>query len=902
MKCNIQSAPVKEWEWTVEEIVEAQKEGLLRVNPEYQRGAVWAVPQMRMLIDSMLRGYCIPLIYLHHVVRKTARTMSEHYDIIDGQQRINAICSFIEGVVVQGTISGDSSKFKLLPDTQGRPKAFGSLYDSGGADRKRFPAFLHGQPCWWGGKKFKTDAKDASIAFTREEQRQFLDSKIAVAVVDCEKHEEHEVRDMFIRLQGGSDLKPQEKRDAWPGGFCELVLDIGGKFSEGKTGHPFFRDVIGLPRNDRGETREIAAEMLMLFLNRKGLRNVSLGAEALNDCYREYVGLDSASPEMERFFEILVHLADAFCDDKNPLGKNKKPYAIHLMLFVDFLRDAAPDKIDEIADAFRQFRSAVVKAEDEEEPPTDDNLRQMWEFSGAIRGRGSTTDLLISRHKIFVRQMSRLLGVSAPYSLDSPENTERKGSSVNAKPRPLAQVQSSFQVWEIDHLIDERKGGLLFPNTEYQRGSVWKEYQRRLLIDSVMRNYQIPLIYLHKVQSGKQHAKLKGGGQLRFEIIDGQQRIDSFCLFRDGNIPEKKTKPLPPLFDPSKPPDSDWFPNFIQEQECGWGGKTFDGLENLQKEFRGKKMAVVEVSCDDPDSAKDMFIRLQGGTPLKPQEVRDAWPGKFCELVLTIGGKPGASYGPGHDFFREKVKTVGAGGVTRRQLVAQLLMLYLSRKDSAIDFVVVDGEKLDGYYRSQVGRDLDSDEVRRFKDILGKLLNLFTGANIPPMKGIEVIHLVLFVDALMGNYVPIWEDAIVAAHRRFTKAANEADVARRNGETDGIKSEFLDYSENAARNTTKAPSIRRRHEIYVRAMMEFMGDSIKRKDPKRTYNSAEREFIFYRDEGKCHKCGGDVLWKDADIHHKEQHSEGGPTTLRNGVLIHRECHRDLHAEKSKGGE
>jgi len=37
----------------------------LRVNPEYQRGTKWSLPQKQALIDSLLRGYQIPLFYVH---------------------------------------------------------------------------------------------------------------------------------------------------------------------------------------------------------------------------------------------------------------------------------------------------------------------------------------------------------------------------------------------------------------------------------------------------------------------------------------------------------------------------------------------------------------------------------------------------------------------------------------------------------------------------------------------------------------------------------------------------------------------------------------------------------------------------------------------------------------------
>ena len=64
------------------------------------------------------------------------------------------------------------------------------------------------------------------------------------------------------------------------------------------------------------------------------------------------------------------------------------------------------------------------------------------------------------------------------------------------------------------------------------------------------------------------------------------------------------------------------------------------------------------------------------------------------------------------------------------------------------------------------------------------------------------------------------------------------------------------------------------------------------KDPKRVFGSLEREIIYFRDIRKCAvpTCGGEVAWDDAEIHHVEEHAQGGWTVLENGVLVHRACH------------
>ena len=52
---------------TIGDILDLKIQQMLVVNPEYQRGVVWTLAQKKRLVDSVLRGYPIPLIYLHHI-------------------------------------------------------------------------------------------------------------------------------------------------------------------------------------------------------------------------------------------------------------------------------------------------------------------------------------------------------------------------------------------------------------------------------------------------------------------------------------------------------------------------------------------------------------------------------------------------------------------------------------------------------------------------------------------------------------------------------------------------------------------------------------------------------------------------------------------------------------------
>jgi uncharacterized protein with ParB-like and HNH nuclease domain len=66
------------------------------VNRRYQRKLVWNVEEKRDFIDSLLKGFPVPIILLAEVTRQDRK----YFEIIDGMQRLNAIMSFIEGEFV----------------------------------------------------------------------------------------------------------------------------------------------------------------------------------------------------------------------------------------------------------------------------------------------------------------------------------------------------------------------------------------------------------------------------------------------------------------------------------------------------------------------------------------------------------------------------------------------------------------------------------------------------------------------------------------------------------------------------------------------------------------------------------------------------------------------------------
>lgn len=419
----------------------------------------------------------------------------------------------------------------------------------------------------------------------------------------------------------------------------------------------------------------------------------------------------------------------------------------------------------------------------------------------------------------------------------------------------------------IQELLELKKSNMLIVNSEYQRAAVWSDNQQKKLIDSVMRGYPLPLIYLHykrRVIAGYQNDGL--------EIIDGQQRINALYNFSEGAFK---------LFHPVKDDKTARFPNFIKALPCEWAGCDFLGLPNhLKDRFLNTKILIVKVTTDIDDEARDLFIRLQAGLPLNAQEKRDAWPGRFTELVLKLGGKQEIARYHGHDFFRKIVKTSSKDRGEVRQLCAQICMLFFERANHG-SLIDIGTKQVDDYYYRNLDFDLNSPYVSRLSKILDLAAELFADQKSPKLRGHEAIHVVLLLDSLLAEYTKGWQGNFIRAYDSF-KAKAACDKKVRNGEY------WFEYGSLTQTQSDQARTIHRRHAFFARKMLEELKPT--RLDPSRIFGELDREIVYYRDNKRCAVCEHEILWTDLEIHHVEEHQTGGLTIPENAVPVHKECH------------
>ena len=428
--------------------------------------------------------------------------------------------------------------------------------------------------------------------------------------------------------------------------------------------------------------------------------------------------------------------------------------------------------------------------------------------------------------------------------------------------------------YTIHKLVDWLKEDILRVNREYQRGAKWSRFQQQFFIDSVLRGYPVPAFYFHDKKTEKHGKK-----QDFLYIIDGQQRINAVRDFIDGNFE---------LLDPKQ--DNELrFPNFVKDDECPWAGKRFDDLgKELKDQFLGEEVIAYEITAENENRVRDLFIRLQGGVPLNAQEKRDSWPGDFTEFVLIAGGKAGVEKWYGWPFFKEMMRV--ADETKRRQLVAMCYMLFHTNRHEQ-RMVDIKLKNIDDFYRKNIDFDKDGDDAARFKKICSKLADIFKDhpARLP---GHHVIHLILFMDAVMDEAVDL--RGIPQGLVEFALKCKNARKAFEDKEESPVKEYHDNYLVYTRVGSDSATNIQRRHVFFVNKMEKLA--SIRFKDPARAFDCLHKMAAYYRDNRHCQVCRKDgkelesVPFGEAEFHHVTPHAEGGPSTIDNCVTVHKDCH------------
>lgn len=273
--------------YRVSDFVTWQKSGSLQLNPNFQRRAVWKKKAKSFLIDTILRGLPMPIIFLRDL-KSDLRSLRSQRDVVDGQQRLRTILTFVDPT--------------LLPDFDPERDDF-TIDKAHSADLS--------------GKRF------ADLA--EPEQQAILDYEFSVHSFAADT-DDREILQIFARMNStGVKLNPQELRNAeWFGQFKTLAYSLATEqLNRWREWGVFSPDDLA-----RMHEVELVSEFMLLILN--GV--LAKSKKVLDDYYEIFDETFRDGPEVARRVRATFDTIDGLLN-KNQIGVG---FATRSMFFALF--------------------------------------------------------------------------------------------------------------------------------------------------------------------------------------------------------------------------------------------------------------------------------------------------------------------------------------------------------------------------------------------------------------------------------------------------------------------------------------------------------------------------------------------------------------------------------------
>lgn len=354
-----------------------------------------------------------------------------------------------------------------------------------------------------------------------------------------------------------------------------------------------------------------------------------------------------------------------------------------------------------------------------------------------------------------------------------------------------------------------------------------------------------------------------------FEVVDGQQRIRTILEFMGVRPPSDKCF------------RGTWHEPFTSLQETPMAkGKHYSQLNAEQQiKFDEKPLSVMVLENAAIDEIRDMFLRLQNGTPLNAQQKRDAMGSRLGRAARETADLP---------FFTVSVNFENTES-THHLVASQMLQLELKDK-----IVSCTSRQLDKLYEHYKKTAVEPSVVARAKKIVAILGKVFPEKN-PHLNQNYALSLYWIFSRILRDY-DIPADQYLKIRENFEKL----DVARieaRDRDYERDKDElYEDLSLAMSRGNTGVDGISTRHDVIGRFL--FDGVDLKEHpdlDPRRNFSHEEKLILYHRAGGLCQLehggkvCGRSISFDDAVVDHITPHSKGGKTQLANGRIAYKSC-------------
>ncbi len=377
------------------------------------------------------------------------------------------------------------------------------------------------------------------------------------------------------------------------------------------------------------------------------------------------------------------------------------------------------------------------------------------------------------------------------------------------------------------------------PDPIYQRDFVWREEQKQLLVDSIIRRIDIPKIYLRETATDTKP-------RFRFEIIDGKQRMAAIWDYLDDKF--------------SLPEDSE--PITLDMGDVhSIAGKKYSQLPTdvqIERVNNYSIDAVIISQAGDEDIA-DLFYRLNHGSPLSTSEIRNSITGSMSQKIADFSK---------HKFFTKV--SFADRRYSHQQNMAQLMYLEINRgpgelKDKYLTKMYMDNKKS--------VKKVYSDNCKRNLDYMNKIFPDKSRL----LKKFQVINVFLLISYLFEN-----KRIAGKSLKDFYQWYIESEPERLK------RKDYIDAIQSGVNSKDKI--LTRFQNILLDYNSHFKDTNISL-DPKRIFDSSDKIQIYANSKGKCQNksCNKSIDETAWHADHIVPWIKGGKTIIANAQALCIKC-------------
>lgn len=290
---------MQQWEITrtlykVSDFLSWQRNNLLELSPSFQRRPVWSPSAKSYLIDTIIRGLPIPIIFIRE--RTDTKTYEPLRQIVDGQQRIRTLLTYIDSSCVDDYI--ESRDYFTIKKSHNKELS---------------------------GKEFKDLPPNI--------KQRIINYQFSVHILPSDV-DDKQVLQIFARMNAtGVRLNYQELRNAeYHGEFKQTIYDLSyEQLSRWRNWNLFTEHEIA-----RMKEVEMVSDFILLMYKGISARTKT----ALDNLYKEYDEENQFSEKkivVERFHSIMDTINDIFGRElKNSTFSKKTLFYILFAVIYDF--------------------------------------------------------------------------------------------------------------------------------------------------------------------------------------------------------------------------------------------------------------------------------------------------------------------------------------------------------------------------------------------------------------------------------------------------------------------------------------------------------------------------------------------------------------------------------------